>query len=180
MNNEVKEKEGTVLEMGTVPKVKETESVEISGEQVVFTHEIATNLHMALTNFVNAAGKVPFNVGYAVEKNIQKLIPLMKRVQTKRVELLKDVVEVDPETKNFKTTKPSEEDIKKGIQPEFIFKPGYTKEKLIEEMTQFIQSKVETPNFHKMRLSDLNTITIDMSKINYFDLIVTYTVDENK
>jgi hypothetical protein len=141
------------------------------------TYGKVTALIMALNDLEASSPQMPFGVAYAVNKNVGKLSTKAKTVNETRAALIDFYVQKD-ETGKPKHVIHTEEEIKAGAKPEFLFAEG-DKEKCEKELSEFLKMAVKDVTFHKIKLSYIKDTIVNSGRIRYFDLLAEFIIDED-
>jgi len=118
-------------------------------------------------------GKIVF----AISKNEGKIQSFMKAQGKKQKEILDKFVKIKDE--QYVVTKPSEEEIAKGVQPEYVYKDKKEGPAKAEyEMNEFMSEEVEA-EFHTIWQNDFEQLDIVPSQNENIGVFIKLLVTEN-
>lgn len=118
-------------------------------------------------------GKIVF----AISKNEGKIQPFMKAQGLKQRDILDKYVKMKGE--EYVLTEPTEDEIKAGAQPEYVYKDKVKgPEAAKKEMDEFMDEEVEV-EFHKIWQNDFENLDIIPSRNENIGIFIKLLVSEN-
>lgn len=119
-------------------------------------------------------------IAFAITKNQGRIKPFMKQQGEKQQEILDKYVKMEGKGKdlNYVLTKPTEEEIKAGAQPEYVYKDKKEGPKKAEaEMNKFMDEEVEM-ELHQIWQNDFESLDINLARNENIGVFIDLLVNE--
>ena len=135
-------------------------------------YELNTAIYELSSSCPTMKGKIVF----ALSKNEGKLESVLKKINKKRKEIIDSYVKID-KNGEYILTEVSEEDAKKGVIPEYIYKTNAGKKQAEKEVKALFNDKIEI-EFHKIWMNDFENLDISPARNTRIGLFIKYLVTE--
>lgn len=134
------------------------------------------NLSRSIFDLSASCPTMKGKIVFALTKNEAKLESILKKSDKKQQEIINKYVKIDKKG-NYILTEPTEEEVKAGAMPQYIYKKDGDMEKAEKEVNELLSQEVDV-EFHKIWMNDFENLDISPARNTRIGLFIKYLVTE--